>query len=95
MSALSQALQEYADELEFDTPGSGLTYLKTLRDNALAQIMNGEGASIISSTVNGQTFSQQINVSADKMFEETSAAIREFKDMFVRFTGARFSNIPL
>lgn len=94
MSALVQALEEYADELEEAEEGSGLTYVTALRDAALAKITGGESKSLVSSTVNGQTFAVNVNVAADEMFSVCQEVLRGLKGKSVKFTIPAFHGIP-
>jgi hypothetical protein len=94
MTALAQAMVEYAEELDEVTPGSGLTYLKTVRAAALAKIAAGGGNEFIGSTVNGQTFSSQITLAANDMFEAMSEAIRNYRGETIRITYATVSGVP-
>jgi hypothetical protein len=94
MSALAQALEEYADELDETTPGSGLTYLKELRTAALAQISSGDDIAFVSTTVNNQSFNGEVKLPANELFSLVSEAIRNYKGQAVKRTIPRFSDIP-
>jgi hypothetical protein len=85
------ALVDYANELEETTPDSGLAWLKARRDEATATI-NGKGAfTIISTTIDGQTFSGSISASALDMFSAFQQAIRRFNGTDIRMTYPTFS----
>jgi hypothetical protein len=77
MSPLASALLSYAIELNLAAAGSGLAYIKALRDKALAMIANGNGQTFISSTVNGQTFTASVDITASSMFEATQSVVDE------------------
>lgn len=94
----AEILDEYADELDCVNPptsnGAGLIYLQGLRDKAMTLINNGEVNTFINTTVNGQTFGSQVEVSAADMFSIVQSAIRIHQGRSVKITYPIFSNIP-
>jgi hypothetical protein len=89
------ALIDYAQELEDETAGSGLTWLQARRAEALAA-MNGTGDSaIISTTIDGQTYQRTVRGTAADMFSAFQAAIKSFTGQAARITYPTFSGIPL
>ena len=86
MHPVAQALALYAKELDLAAAGSGLTYLKQLRDKALAMLSKGNGQTFVSSTVNGQSFSASVDVTAADMFVYCQDAISEIVDPVPQMT---------
>lgn len=97
MSPLAQALYDYALDLEESDEGSGVTYLEGLRDKCLALVADGVVTTPTTGTVNGQTFSESVSVTPDKMLAEVGIALRYVKDARspVNWTPAAFRDIPL
>lgn len=94
MDALSQALYEFAEEMEDTTVGSGEAWLKGLRIKSLQKIEEGEAKSIISATFGNQSTSEQVDVSAERMFVVVSEALRELKGEAISMTYPMFPAIP-
>lgn len=88
------AFVDYANELEEATAGSGLTWLKAKRDEAVATITGTGASSYITTTVDGQTFTRTIELSAMDMFSLLQQAIRRFNTDQVRITYSEFSCVP-
>lgn len=93
-SAISQALVDYAEELEELNSQSGLNYLKALRDRCLSQIQQGFERQYVSTTVDGQSFTAQVNLTAAELLPEVSAAIKTLRGEEVKMTIPHFYNIP-
>lgn len=93
-AAIAQALEEYAEELEEASEGTGVAYLVAIRDKCLAMLSKGEYSAFVNTTVNGQTFSAQVQIGANDMFNEVSSALRQLKGRDVKITYGFVSNIP-
>lgn len=92
-SAITQALVEYAEEMEEVGVGTGVQYLKQLRDRALAQVTNNMGMQYVSTTVDGQTFNAEVQVKAADLLSSASDALRIVKGEEVKITHPTFCNI--
>lgn len=93
-----QALVDYAQELETASVGTGLAWLQARRGEALAKLNGGGGAgAIISTTVDGQTFtrSQSGAASANEWFSALQMAIQRLNDGAAKIVYPRFGSIPL
>ncbi len=88
------AFVSYANELEEAAAGAGLTWLKARRTEALATINGAGGSNIISTTVDGQTFTRTISTTAQDMFSVLQVAILQFNGDGVKITYPTFSGIP-
>jgi len=73
MSPIAEALYNLAVE-----EGNTVT-LEAIRNAALNKIMGGEAKSLVSSSVNGKSFSFSISKPADQIFSEASQAIIAFR----------------
>lgn len=87
MTSFVLALLQIAQE-----EGSTVT-LEEMRNAALAKLAAGELKSLVSSTVNGKSFSFQINKPADILFQEASQAIKLYNQGVVTATEVDFSCI--
>lgn len=69
--------------------------VESIRNQAFQKLMSGEGSALISSSLNGKSFSKQMFKTADVMFSETSEAIRIFNNggAPIRNTTVDFSGI--
>ncbi len=67
--------------------------VETIRNAALNKIMGGEAKSLISSSVNGKSFSFNISKPADQLFAEASQAIIAYRGGRYTATEADFSLI--
>lgn len=67
--------------------------VESIRNQAFTKITAGECKSLISSSINGKSFSFSISKSADVLFAEASEAIRMFNCGVVRATEIDFSGI--
>lgn len=88
------AFVDYANELEETTAGSGLTWLKAKRDEAVATITGTGSGSYIMTTIDGQSFTRTVELTAMGMFSTLQAAIRRFNGNQTRITFSEFSDIP-
>jgi hypothetical protein len=89
-----EAFVDYAQELEEETSGSGLAWLKAKRDEA-AELITGTGSSsYISTTVDGQTFTRTVHLTPLQMFSVLQSAIRHFNGSPARIIWSEFSDIP-
>ena len=89
-----QALIDYADELESESEGSGISYLKALRAICLAKISAGSASEYVSSTVNGQSFAVSHSITAVDMLSMVSEALKEVRGEAAKLTYPTFSGIP-
>lgn len=87
MSPIAEALYQICLE-----EGSTAT-VETIRNAALSKIMGGEAKSLLSSSINGKSFSFNISKSADQIFAEASQAIIAFNGGRYTATEADFSGI--
>lgn len=94
MTALAQALLDYAEELDEATPNSGKAFIEGMRDAALLKIQGGEAQTFMSASVNGQFFSAQTNVTAADMFTTCQETLKAYRGALVTMTHPIFSNIP-
>ena len=67
--------------------------VETIRNKALQKLLAGEAKSLVSSSVNGKSFSFSISKPADAMFAEASAAIAAYRGERINATQADFSGI--
>lgn len=67
--------------------------VESIRNQAFAKIAAGECKSLISSSVNGKSFSFSLSKAADVLFAESSEAIRLYNNGVVRATEFDFSGI--
>jgi len=67
--------------------------VEAIRNKAFEKMAAGEMKSLISSTINGKSFSFNLSMSADKLFAECSEAIRLFNSGIIRSTEPNFSCI--
>lgn len=88
------AFVDYAQELEDATPTAGLAWLKARRDEAVALITGHGSSTYISTTVDGQTFTRTVELTALQMFALLQHAIRRFNTDEVRITFSEFSCVP-
>lgn len=93
MTALAQTLYDKAEEMEEDSADSGVTWLKGIRDAALEAISAGNGASILSGTVLGQTLSVSQSVTHAQLANDAQTALKELQGNGpIRITYAQFDN---
>jgi hypothetical protein len=87
------AFVDYALELDATTPGSGLTWLQTKRNEAVA-LISGTGASnYIQTTIDGQSFTRTVELSPMDMFSLLQDAIRRYNGDQSRMTFGDFDGI--
>lgn len=67
--------------------------IETLRNTAFAKLQNGEGKTLVSSSLNGKSFSYQVHSSATEVFAASSFAIRKYNRGLIRSTETDFSKI--
>lgn len=67
--------------------------IEAIRNLALQKIQAGEVKSIVSSSINGKSVNFNVSQPADKLFADTSLAIRLFNRGQVRVTQLDFSHI--
>ena len=87
MDAFSTALLDLARE------DGNTSRLETMRNMALTKIAGGDSRSLISSSVNGKSFSYQINKPADELFTASSSAIKAYWGDRHTSSGLDFSSI--
>jgi len=87
MSPLASALYDIC--LEEGTTAS----IESIRNFAFQKIQTGEVKSIVSSSINGKSVNFNISQPADKLFADTSLAIRLFNKGQVKVTQLDFSHI--
>lgn len=91
----TNALLEYALELEEAAAGAGLAWLQARRDEALARMSGGGSGDYIETNVNGQQFRRTISATAVDWFEALQSAIGRLNGKSAKVTYARTINIPL
>lgn len=72
MNAFAQALYDICLEEQ------STATIEAMRNAALAKIAAGEVKSLVSSSLNGKSFSSNVSLPADKVFENAAWAIREY-----------------
>lgn len=85
---------DYANELEEAAEGSGLAWLKARRDEAVALITGKGSSTYIMTTIDGQSFTRSVELTALQMFSLLQQALRRFNRNQVRITFSEFSEIP-
>lgn len=90
----TETLVSYATELEETTPGSGLAWLMARRAEALAKMNGGNSSHIITTTVNGETYTRQLVASANEWLDALQAAIDDMRGLRTRISYGRFDCIP-
>lgn len=88
------AFVDYANELEATTAGSGLTWLRARRNEAVATLNGAGSSSYIVTTIDGQSFTRTIELTALQMFSLLQQAIRRFNGDQTRIVFSEFSEIP-
>jgi hypothetical protein len=69
------------------------TSIEDLRNAALAKMASGEVKSLVSSSLNGKSFSFQISKPADELFIAATQAIRAYNNGIITATQLDFTNI--
>lgn len=87
MSPISEALLVICNE------ENSTATVEAIRNAALSKIMTGEAKSLISSSINGKSFSFNISKPADQLFAEASQAIIAYRGGRFTATEADFSLI--
>lgn len=87
MSPIAEALYQICLEEE------STATVETIRNAALNKIMSGEAKSLVSSSVNGKSFSFNISKPAEQIFAEASQAIIAFRGDRITAAEADFSSI--
>lgn len=67
--------------------------IETIRNNAFGKLQSGEMKTLISSSLNGKSFSFNVSKPADQLFADCSEAIRLFQDGKMTATEVDFSSI--
>ena len=80
MTSFVYALLEIANE-EGDT-----ATLEGIRNNALKRILGGEVKTLVTSSLNGKSFSYNVSLSADLTFTQASQAIRLYNNGIITNT---------
>jgi hypothetical protein len=93
-AAIKQALVDYGEELEDREVGTGVAYLRALRDRCLAKFNEGVQLEYVSTTVDGQTFQAEVKVTAADLLAAASDALREVSGEAVKLTYPQFCGIP-
>jgi hypothetical protein len=93
--SIADALTEYAFELEDANTGSGIAWLESLRQKAIVAInTNGALSTLISTSVNGQSFQREYQLTESELLIHVTQALRNVKGTQVKITYGHFSNIP-
>jgi hypothetical protein len=87
MNAFSEALYQICLEEESTATVEGI------RNLALSKIAGGEGKSLVSSSINGKSFSFNISKTADVLFQEASQAIVAYRGGRYTATQPDFSGV--
>lgn len=95
MDELAQSLYEHAEKLETASAGTGVVFLTGLKTNALAKLNAGQPSAIISTTIDGETTTMQVDRTASQMFIAASNALRELEGDSVRSVSMTVDRIPL
>lgn len=67
--------------------------LETIRNAAFQKLQGGEAKALVSTSVNGKSFSYNISQPAEILFATVSAAIRKYNRGLVTATEVDFSSI--
>jgi len=65
--------------------------VETIRNNALQKLASGESKTLINSSIGGKSFNYNLSMSAEKLFQVTSAAIRRYNIGNLTMTRPDFS----
>lgn len=87
MSPIAEALYQICLE------ENSTSTIESIRNAALSKILGGEAKSLVSSSINGKSFSFSISKPADVLFAEASQAIIAFRGGRYTATEADFSQI--
>lgn len=67
--------------------------VERIRNAAFEKLASGEGKSLVSSSINGKSFSYNINMPASDLFTAADVAIRHFNKGVITATTVDFSNL--
>jgi hypothetical protein len=67
--------------------------LEAIANAAFAKLANGESKSLVSTSLNGKSFSYNVSKPADELFAAVSLAIRKFNRGLLRVSTVDFSQL--